>query len=114
MQRLWDPLFQRMRGNLPDCAIGYIRVMSALLPDVDSSIKSGKAITLSAYFKVYPSIFEVLLQFIPDKSTCDTLRQIIEQCRPAQAELSKGNLDLNAMNYMFSKWTRDLNGCLNN
>lgn len=114
MQRLWGPLFERLGGNLPEYAVGYTKVMSAMLPDVDSSIKNENAIKLGAYFKVYPSIFEAMLSFIPDKSTSAAIREIIEQCKPAQAALSDGHFDLNAMNYLFSKWTRSLNGCLNN
>lgn len=114
MERLWGPLFKKLQKHLPCYVHGYTEIIVKLLLDVDSSIISKNAISLGIFFKVYPYIFEALLPFIDDERTSDVLREIIEQCKQPQVELSQGHMDLIAMNEMFRKWTNDLNDSLNN
>lgn len=114
--RIYSPIFKKMLKILPaSLPQGLVQAMIIFLPAVDEAFKSNDARSLSIWFKLYPTLFNILLPFIVDNDSLkDAMAEGVADSKPLQAQLSKGNLDLKAMDTFFKKQSTAMNDSLNN
>lgn len=111
---LLGPIFEKLKSILPDCAQGYVQTMIMYMGDVDEAFKCSDTRALSIWFKIYPTMFSMVLPFVDDDSIRDVITNGVCDSKALLAQLSKGNLDLKSMQDFFGKVSTAMNDSLNN
>lgn len=73
MQKLWSPVFEELIKILPDCAQGFVQIAIMCLDGLDEAFKCKDTRALSIWFKIYPTLFNMVLPFFDDGSLKDAM-----------------------------------------
>lgn len=84
------------------------------LDGLDEAFKCKDTRALSIWFKIYPTLFNMVLPFFDDGSLKDAMAKGVADAKKLQEQAAKGNLDLKLTNNFFKKLSTEMDDSLNN
>lgn len=113
MQRVWDPLLEKLKSYVKPCGIGYIDMMINHATDTQESLETQNARLLQHLFKMYGELFANQIPYIKNGELRAIYAQAVKGNKQQEDELSKGIFDLDSINQFFKTASNGLNDFLN-